>query len=92
MDPVTSRYIMSKYVLLEGELQNIDLRHMCENVKTEMQLIEKEAAYDYLKVEKEMYELDGELDKSDQILEELENVLMNFKEHLNDIKSEMTSL
>ncbi len=30
-----------------------------------MQLIEKEAAYDYLKVEKEMYELDDEIDKSD---------------------------
>lgn len=65
---------------------------MCESVKSELQLIEKEAAFDYLKVEKEMYELDTELDKSDQILEELETVLMNFKDHLNDIKSEMTSL
>jgi hypothetical protein len=65
---------------------------MCENVKSELHLIEKEAAYDYLKVEKEMYELDVELDKSDLILEELENVLINFKDHLNDIKSEMTSL
>jgi vacuolar protein sorting-associated protein 52 len=38
---------------------------MCESVKQELQLIEKEAAFDYLKVEKEMYELDTELDKSD---------------------------
>ena len=30
-----------------------------------MQLIEKEAAYDYLKVEREMYELDDEIEKSD---------------------------
>ena len=45
-----------------------------------------------VQVEKEMYELDSELDKSDQILEELENVLINFKDHLNDIKTEMTSL
>lgn len=36
--------------MLDSELQNIDLRHMCDNVKSEMQLIEKEAAYDYLKV------------------------------------------
>lgn len=63
---------------------------MCDKVKLEMQLIEKEAAYDYLKVEKEMYELDAEIDKSDQILGELEDVLLNFKDYLNDIKSEMT--
>jgi hypothetical protein len=37
-----------------------------------------------------MYELDSELEQSDQILEELENVLFNFKDHLNDIKTEMT--
>jgi hypothetical protein len=55
-------------------------------------LIEKEAAYDYLKVEREMYELDDEIDKSDQILAELETVLLNFKDHLNDIKQEMTTL
>lgn len=62
-----------------------------------MQLIEKEAAYDYLKVtllvfqvEKEMYELDHEIEKSDAILGELEGVLLNFKDYLNDIKSEMT--
>ena len=64
-----------------------------------MQLIEKEAAYDYLKVtllvfqvEKEMYELDHEIEKSDAILGELEGVLLNFKDYLNDIKSEMTQL
>lgn len=43
---------MAKYLLLEGGEQNLDLRHMCENVKFEMQLVEKEAAYDYLKVER----------------------------------------
>lgn len=52
LDPITSRYIMAKYLLLEGGEQNLDLRHMCENVKFEMQLVEKEAAYDYLKVER----------------------------------------
>ena len=71
-------------------MQNIDLRDMCENVRQEMHLIEKEAAYDYLKVEKEMLELDTELEQSDLILEELENVLVNFKDSLNEIKTEMT--
>lgn len=39
-----------------------------------------------------MYELDNEIEKSDAILGELENVLLNFKDYLNDIKSEMTQL
>ena len=39
-----------------------------------------------------MYILEDEVNKSDGILEELENVLLNFRDHLNDIKSEMTSL
>ena len=39
-----------------------------------------------------MYELDSEIEKSDEILGELENVLLNFKDYLNDIKSEMTQL
>lgn len=39
-----------------------------------------------------MIELSTEITKSDKILEELENVLLNFRDHLNDIKSEMTSL
>ncbi|KAM3144017.1 hypothetical protein pb186bvf_003781 [Paramecium bursaria] len=86
---VASRYILGQMRLDDG---NLDLRHMCDKVKLEMQLIEKEAAYDYLKVEKEMYELDAEIDKSDQILGELEDVLLNFKDYLNDIKSEMTQL
>lgn len=37
-----------------------------------------------------MYELDNEIEKSDSILGELEGVLLNFKDYLNDIKSEMT--
>lgn len=39
-----------------------------------------------------MYELDHEIEKSDNILGELEGVLLNFKDYLNDIKSEMTQL
>lgn len=41
---------MGKYLMMDGGEQSLDLRHMCDNVKLEMQLIEKEAAYDYLKV------------------------------------------
>ena len=61
-------------------------------VTQELEQIEKAAAYDYLKVEKEMMELNGEIEKSDHILSELESVLLNFRDHLNEIKSEMTSL
>lgn len=39
-----------------------------------------------------MYELDHEIERSDGILAELEDVLHNFKDYLNDIKSEMTQL
>jgi len=39
-----------------------------------------------------MKELDGEIDKSDSILLELEKVLENFRDHLNEIKSQMTVL
>ena len=39
-----------------------------------------------------MIDLDEEITMSDAILEELEKVLLNFRDHLNDIKSEMTSL
>lgn len=54
--------------------------------------IEKAAAYDYLKVENEMKELDKEITVSDGILSDLETVLLDFRDHLDDIKSEMTSL
>jgi hypothetical protein len=39
-----------------------------------------------------MVELDKEIDKSDKILEDLEGVLLNFRDHLNGIKKEMTSI
>lgn len=39
-----------------------------------------------------MITLDEEIDQSDEILSELENVLLNFRDHLNEIKSEMTTL
>lgn len=60
---------------------------MCESVVDELETLESEAAYDYLKVENEMTDLDSEIDKSDAILSELENVLENFRDHLNEIKS-----
>jgi hypothetical protein len=56
-------------------------------VVDELKSLESEAAYDYLKVENEMRELDTEIDRSDSILAELEGVLENFRDHLNEIKS-----
>ncbi|KRX10500.1 hypothetical protein PPERSA_01512 [Pseudocohnilembus persalinus] len=95
LHPISSKYIQTKFNM-NGEdqekLENLDLRTMCENVKDELNQIEQTAAYDYLKVEKEMDDLDTEITQSDQILGELEDVLMNFRDHLDDIKSQMTSL
>ena len=65
---------------------------MCQDVVLELESIEKSAAYDYLKVETEMVQLNEEINRSDDILKELEDVLVNFRDHLNEIKSEMTSL
>lgn len=74
------------------DLAKIDLRNMCQDVVHELESIEKSAAYDYLKVEQEMLQLNDEITRSDDILKELEDVLVNFRDHLNEIKSEMTSL
>lgn len=81
-DNVYKLYILNK--ILQKYVYQIN------QVKGELEQIEKEAAYDYLKVEKEMFELDDEISKSDNILEQLEKVLLNFRDHLNEIKSEMT--
>lgn len=54
--------------------------------------MESDAAIDYLKVESDTTELMNELDTNDQILEELENMLVVFKESLSGIKQEMTVL
>lgn len=74
------------------DLKKIDLRHMCENVVNELEVVEKEAAYDYIKVSSELKSLSDEIGKSDAIMEELEGVLYSFRDHLQSIKSEMTSL
>ena len=77
---------------------------MCDNVVKELEHIEKEAAIDYLDVENEMIQLDTEIEKryifeknlkcifSDSILGELEGVLLSFRDHLDEIKQEMTIL
>lgn len=74
------------------DLKKIDLRHMCENVVHELEVVEKDAAYDYIKVSGELKTLSEEITKSDEIMEELEGVLYSFRDHLQSIKSEMTNL
>ena len=39
-----------------------------------------------------MIQLNSEISQSDEILGELESILLNFRDHLDEIKSEMTSL
>ena len=65
---------------------------MCDTVVRELEVVEREAAYDYVKVSEELESLGSELVVADGIMEELEKVLYNFKDHLEEIKSEMTSL
>lgn len=91
----SSHYIQSKLLSLPKEAQDLkklDLRHMCETVVRELEVVEKEAAYDYVKVSEELESLGQELSVADGIMAELEGVLYGFKDHLEAIKSEMTSL
>jgi hypothetical protein len=74
------------------DLKKLDLRHMCDTVVRELEVVEREAAYDYVKVSEELETLGSELIVADGVMEELEKVLYNFKDHLEEIKSEMTSL
>jgi len=92
--PVTSRYLASqtKQFSETQSLDKIDLRHMCDQVVDELHNLENEAAFDYLKVENDAIELSKQIDTSNGILDELENILLSFKDHLGNIKNEMTFL
>ena len=74
------------------DLKKLDLRHMCDTVVKQLEKVEKDAAYDYVKVSEELQTLGSQLTVADSIMEELESVLYNFKDHLETIKHEMTSL
>ena len=73
-------------------VQKMDLRLMCEQVTNELQELEQDAAFDYLKVEEEIKELNEQVEESDCILEELEEILLGFKDDLGQIKGEMLQL
>ena len=49
--------------------------------------MEKDAAYDYIKVSDELKTLSHEIQNSDEIMEELEEVLCSFRDHLQSIKT-----
>ena len=70
----------------------VDLRKITERAANELQKLENEAAYDYLKIEKETKILISEIQQSDQILSNLEDLLQTFRENLSVIKGEMTNL
>jgi hypothetical protein len=36
------------------DLKKLDLRHMCDTVVRELEVVEREAAYDYVKVSEEL--------------------------------------
>ena len=50
----TSHYIQSKLHSMPKkeaqDLKKLDLRHMCDTVVQQLEIVEKEAAYDYIKV------------------------------------------
>ena len=65
---------------------------MCDTVVKQLEIVEKDAAYDYIKVSDELKELSEQIQNSDEIMEELQDVLCSFRDHLQSIKSEMTTL
>ena len=71
LDPVTVRYLEEK---LESQTR-VDLRRVTEKAANELRQLENEAAYDYLKIEKETKSLISEIDFSDRILNNLEGLL-----------------
>jgi len=88
LDPVTVGYLEEK---LETQTR-VDLRRVTEKAANELRQLENEAAYDYLKIEKETKDLIGQIDFSDKILNNLEGLLKDFRQNLLVIKGEMTSL
>ena len=88
LDPVTVEYLEEK---LERQ-SRVDLRKITEKAANELKQLENEAAYDYLKIEKETKTLIHEIDSSDKILGNLENLLKDFRQNLSVIKGEMTNL
>lgn len=88
LDPKTIRYLNSK----TNQPDKLDLRQVSDNVVAELRALQNEAAFDYLKIENETYELLGEIENADNILGELEGVLKNFRDGLSDVKNEMTFL
>ena len=88
LDPLTIGYLEEK---LESQ-NKVDLRKITEKAANELKQLENEAAYDYLKIEKETKNLIEEIDFSDKILGNLENLLVDFRKNLLEIKGEMTSL
>lgn len=88
LDPATVDYLEQK---LE-HTNRVDLRKITEKADNELKQLENEAAYDYLKIEKETKTLISDIQQSDNILSSLEELLKNFRENLSVIKGEMTSL
>lgn len=88
LDPATVDYLEQK---LE-HTNRVDLRKITEKAANELKQLENEAAYDYLKIEKETKTLITDIQQSDNILSSLEDLLKNFRENLAVIKGEMTSL
>ena len=87
LNPKTIRYLNST-----NQPDKLDLRQVSDNVVNELRSLQNEAAFDYLKIENETYDLLGEIENADNILGELEGVLKNFRDGLSDVKNEMTFL
>ena len=88
LDPATVEYLDQKL----DHANRVDLRKITEKAANELKQLENEAAYDYLKIEKETKTLISEIQQSDNILTSLEDLLKNFRDNLSVIKGEMTSL
>lgn len=88
LDNSTLNYISKK----ELSSNKIDLRKLSEQATMELRQLENEAAKDYLKIQTETEHLIKEIDTSENILSELENLLTNFRDNLSFVKDDMAQL
>lgn len=80
---------------LEHKMQDtthVDLREISIKARNELKKAENEASFDFIKIKEESKRLMTEIDQSDTILTSLDNLLINFRDNLAVIKTEMSSL
>jgi hypothetical protein len=90
LSKATGLYIQSKAMLAPDRPQ--DIRGMRDAVREDLARVRQEATQDYLAAAGDIEALGAELGAADRVLEQLEGVLLNFRDKLGGIKEEMAGL